>query len=184
MVEFNKLMILPCNQGIYIDANVLDMPYFNDVYIDSIVIDTQDTFDNSGPSKSPLYTYTIDGDNKSIKMTVNAEELLVNNLDTTMFFIYIITKGNFAANTPCGSDVRSTMAVAVNMEPIYRRSIKLLQQAYDDCEVPRGLIDFILRYNAFKTCLKTRDFSLAIIYWKRFWSMINQSKHDKCCCYG
>lgn len=184
MVEFNKLMILPCNQGIYIDANVLDMPYFNDIYIDSIVIDTQDTFDINGPSKSPIYTYTIDGNNKNIKMTVNAEELMTNNFDSTMFFVYVITKGNFAANTPCGSDVRNTLAATVNIEPIYKRSIKLLQQAYNSCEVPRELIDFILRYNAFNMCLKTKDFSLAIIYWKRFWNMMDQSKNNKCYCYG
>lgn len=184
MVEFNKLIVLPCDQGIYLDVNVLDMQYFENVYLDSIIIDTQDTFDSNGPSKSPVYTYTVEGDKKNIQLTIKASELLVNNMNNTMFFVYIVTKGDFTADVPCGCDSRFTLGVCVNTEPIYNRSIKLLQEAYDTCNVPRYLIDFILRFEAFKLCLKTRNFTMAIAYWKRFWNMIEPIKNNKCYCYG
>lgn len=51
MVEFNKLLVIPYNKGIYLDVQVMDLPYFTDVYLDSITIDTQDTFKPDGISK-------------------------------------------------------------------------------------------------------------------------------------
>ena len=74
MVEFNKLFVIPCNKGIYIDCSVLDMPYFNNVYIDKIVVDTQDTFSKDGVSKYPVYSYTISGNQKRVQMTIKATD--------------------------------------------------------------------------------------------------------------
>ena len=42
-----------------------EIEYYNNVYIDSISIDTQDTFVNSGPSEKPKYTKILEGNNKT-----------------------------------------------------------------------------------------------------------------------
>ena len=52
MVEFNKILIVPNNVGIYINCNVPSLSYFKDVYIDNTAI-------VAGPyeSKGPMEMY-------------------------------------------------------------------------------------------------------------------------------
>ena len=50
MIQFNKLQINREGTKLTIDIAVKDLEYYNNVYIDSISIDTQDTFVNRGPS--------------------------------------------------------------------------------------------------------------------------------------
>ncbi len=183
MIEFNKLLITPYNKAIYIDVSVLDMPYFKNVYIDKIIIDTQDTFNNNGPSSTPVYTYQVDGNIKNIQLTVNDTDILTSSMTGTMFFVYVITKGTPSSDVPCGLDNNSTLGVVVDTYHIYKRGLKFIQEAFDNCNIPQYFINFILQYKAFQMCLKTRDFPMAIMYWKKFWSDI--VKHpNKCTCHG
>lgn len=168
MVKFNELFTLPCNGGIYIDCSVLDMPYFDKVFIDKIIIDTQDSFNKAGISENPIYSKTIDGDLKSIKLAIRKEEFLIPLDSNTIYFVYIITKGIPAVDTPCGMDSKVTLGAVVDTYSIYKRALKYLSSLNMECNIPRYFIDFILRYKAFKLALKTRDFPLAIKYWKMF----------------
>lgn len=182
MIEFNRLLITPYNKAIYIDASVLDMPYFENVYIDKIVIDTQDTFSTKGVSSTPVYTYQVEGNVKNIKLTVSDYNILVPQMEGTMFFVYIITKGTPSSDVPCGFDNPSTLGVAVDTYHIYKKGLKFIQEVYDSCDIPKYFIDFILQYKAFQMCLKTRDFPMAITYWKKFWGTAKQP--NKCTCHG
>ena len=40
MIKFNELKIENCNKTLVIDASVIDLPYYTDMYIESITIDT------------------------------------------------------------------------------------------------------------------------------------------------
>lgn len=51
MIKFNELRITDDSKYLIIDASVPDYPYYKDIYIDSICIDTQDTYKDGGPSK-------------------------------------------------------------------------------------------------------------------------------------
>lgn len=61
MIQFNELRVTPDGKRLIIDASVKDLQYYNDVYIDTIVIDTQDTYMANGPSGNPIFSYTVDG---------------------------------------------------------------------------------------------------------------------------
>lgn len=50
MVTFNELKITPDGQKLIIDVSIKDLPYYKNVYLESISIDTQDTYISSGPS--------------------------------------------------------------------------------------------------------------------------------------
>lgn len=54
MITFNQLSITP-NGCLVIDASIDSSSYFDDVEIDSIVIDSQDTYIPNGPSSNPIY---------------------------------------------------------------------------------------------------------------------------------
>lgn len=184
MVEFNKLLVIPYNKGIYLDVQVMNLPYFTDVYLDSITIDTQDTFKSNGISNTPVYTHKIDGNQKGLQITITDTDLLVSNMEGTMFFVYVKVKGTPTMDTPCGLDEPTVLAVCVDSYKIYRRGIEYIQETYNNCSVPRNFTDFILRYKAFEMCLKTRDFPLAITYWKKFWKTLSLPQSSKCACYG
>ena len=68
MIQFNELRINPEGTKLIIDVSVKNSVYYENVYIDTISIDTQDTFIGSGPSSNVAYTNTLEGDNKSVRL--------------------------------------------------------------------------------------------------------------------
>ena len=184
MVEFNKLIVIPYNKGLYIDCSILDMPYFKNVYIDKIVIDSQDTFNKDGISKNPIYIHTVSGNEKHLQLTIKNTELLIPNMENNMFFVFAIVKGLPSSDVHCGLDSPVTLGVGVDSYLIYRKALKYISETYCDCNIPKAFIDFILRYRAFQICLKTRDYPLAITYWKKFINSINVKSSNRCECNG
>lgn len=184
MIQFDKLQVLPNNRGIDIEISIMDLPYFNNVYLKSIVIDTQDTYREGGPSSSPIYSYTIGANKKTEHIIIPENELLTPSMDGTLFFVYITADGSPAFNTPCGIDKKTVVGVCYNQCNILRKGMKHMQDAYNECIIPRKYIDFILRQKAFEMCLKTENFPLAITYWNGFWESIVKSDTSKCACYG
>ena len=59
MIKFNELRITPNNENLIIDVCIEDAEYFDNVVLDSIIIDTQDTFTVGGPSTRAVFTYNI-----------------------------------------------------------------------------------------------------------------------------
>ena len=60
MLHFEELRITPDNKYLIIDVSVDKDKYFNNIAIDSIIIDTQDTYSISGPSSNPVYTFNVE----------------------------------------------------------------------------------------------------------------------------
>ena len=59
MIVFDQLNITPDGKSLIIEARIEDFTYFDDVEIDSIVIDSQDTFIPNGPSSNPIYVHEV-----------------------------------------------------------------------------------------------------------------------------
>lgn len=66
MIEFQELRVTPDGKKLIIDASVKDLQYYNDVYIDAIIIDTQDTYTANGPSTNPIFYYEVTTDDETI----------------------------------------------------------------------------------------------------------------------
>lgn len=62
MITFNQLSITPDSKHLIIEARVDDFDYFDNVEIDSIVIDSQDTYVPNGPSSNPIFVQKIPKD--------------------------------------------------------------------------------------------------------------------------
>lgn len=78
MVGFQELRITPDGKNLIIDVSVLDLPCYQDVYLDSIVIDTQDTFIENGPSSNPIFLYQTEDDVSSASNVYTASECNCN----------------------------------------------------------------------------------------------------------
>ena len=188
MIRFNELKIE--DNYIIIDVQIEEEKYFKDMYIDSIVIDTQDTFIANGPSSKAIYTKTFNTD-----IDVNKEEIIYTqgtdkynrvriyidgknlNVDIhkTMFFVYVIAGGTPAADTPCRWDENKALHTLVDTQVLYNNMIQYVKELNKDCSTPDNFINAILQFNAIDLALKTNQYPLAIDLWKRFYSDIESN---------
>lgn len=195
MIRFNELKIE--DNYIVIDAQIEEEKYFKDMYIDSIVIDTQDTFITNGPSSKAIYTKTFNIDVNSIyedkqcapvkkeeniytqgidkhnrvRIYIDGKDLNVD-IHKTMFFVYVIAGGTPAADTPCRWDENKALHTLVDTQVLYNNMIQYVKELSNDCSTPDNFINAILQFNAVDLALKTNQYPLAIDLWKRFYSTI------------
>ena len=189
MIRFNELKIE--DNYIIIDVQIEEEKYFKDMYIDSIVIDTQDTFIANGPSSKAIYTKTFNSENNScittkmeenvffsnnnrVKIYISAKELNVD-IHKTMFFVYVIAGGTPAADTPCRWDENKALHTLVDTQVLYNNMIQYVKELNKNCSTPDNFINAILQFNAIDLALKTSQYPLAIELWKRFYSNIESN---------
>ena len=188
MIRFNELKIE--DNYIIIDVQIEEEKYFKDMYIDSIVIDTQDTFIANGPSSKAIYTKTFNTDtdvNKEeivytqgidkynrVRIYIDGKNLNVD-IHKTMFFVYVIAGGTPSADTPCRWDENKALHTLVDTQVLYNNMIQYVKELNKDCSTPDNFINAILQFNAVDLALKTNQYPLAIDLWKRFYSDIESN---------
>lgn len=188
MIRFNELKIE--DDYIIIDVQIEEEKYFKDMYIDSIVIDTQDTFIANGPSSKAIYTKTFNTDtdvkkeeiiytqgtdkHNRVRIYIDGKDLNVD-IHKTMFFVYVIVGGTPAADTPCRWDENKALHTLVDTQVLYNNMIQYVKELNKDCNTPDNFINAILQFNAIDLALKTNQYPLAIDLWKRFYSDIESN---------
>lgn len=55
MIVLNECRVSHDGKALIVEATVENLSYYKSVYIDSVVVDTQKTFLNSGPSNNPVF---------------------------------------------------------------------------------------------------------------------------------
>ena len=205
MLRFNELRITPDSKHLIIDVEVDNLDYYAGITIENIIIDSQDTYTQNGPSSKPIFTYKTseeiaklytnpDECNCSAIKTEDEEYCFVEYKDTNkqvrlvltpedlgielsnnIFFVYAVATGIPAPDTPCGMDEEKIMGTVVNLYPIYQTSINYMRELNSTCEFPRGLIDLILRIKAIELNIKTGNYIEAIKLWNRFFSTISST---------
>lgn len=196
MIVINECRITPNGECLIVEASVSNMDYYDRVYIDSIVIDNQETFVSTGPSSNPVYQKTFGeeynpvsvvgayrdfntkqkccndtiavhaGKTRHIRLQISAKEIKAN-LNNDILFVYIVASGVPKPCTPCGMDNTNTMAIAYNKKPLYQKAISYVKEMGDNCTKPKGFIDYILRLKAFELSYKAGQYPLAIEEWKK-----------------
>lgn len=213
MIAINECRITDDGKCLIVEAQVINMSYYEDVYIDSVIIDTDKTYQEGGPSYNPVYqiNYEASYDNvgigcgklitsedckcgnvfvankgtKKIRLVLNKSDLIGSDLNDNIFFVYINATGYPAPQTPCGMDNSQVMGVAVNLRPIYNMAMSYIKELNSNCSTPKGFIDMILRLKAFELSLKTGNYTMAIKYWdKLFKNKVNVPTKKGCGCHG
>ena len=197
MIQFNELRITQDGKNLIIDAQVQDISYYTDVYIDSIIIDSQNTFVSSGASSSPLFKYTYDattastlgyvtltsgGKLKGIRMTIPYNSLgETSNLDKDLLFVYVTIIGTPSSDTPYNMDLTYELGIVYNTYPFYLRGMNFIKELNSSCELPKQLIDYMLRQKVLETCIQVGDYTKAVEYWKKFFTGDYQVINLKTC---
>lgn len=209
MVVFNECRIDKEGKNLIIDVSVDSLPFYKDVYLESITIDSDKTFIEHGPSSTPIYSknfadpddaeqgynsiidsgiFVMDHDEetkfKNVRLQISYKDLGLDNLNDNILFVYIGVEGTPEPDTPCGMDNKYSMAVAVNLRPIYNMSINYIRELRDTCSTPRGFIDMILRLKAFELSINTGNFTTAIDQWNKLFKNKRIVPSNKCGCNG
>ena len=171
MIIFNELRVSEITGKLIIDVSVSSAAYYNDVYIDKVMIDTQDNYVGTGPSSTPIYQQLVEGNLKNLRIELDEASLSDSSLNTTLFFVYVSIKGIPSPDAPCGADKINTLGVVANLAPIYRHAVTLLTSIKEECTLNKQLIDFILHLNGLDIALKTCNYLTAIKYWQRYFQI-------------
>jgi len=203
MVHFNELRISENGKNLIIDVEVDMLSYYNDVYIESIQIDVDDNYIDSGASSKAVTVWKAGGTStsktiasvsdtgcvdvqtqtlsgkyaKHVELCLTPTDLAPLTLKTfgdDIFFVYVNLIGTPAACTPCGYDESPALGVVFNKYKLYCSAMGFVKQLGDDCDVDkRWFLDFIMRYYAFMLCLKTGNYEQAIVYWDKYLNRVN-----------
>lgn len=94
------------------------------------------------------------------------EKFTAGDLSHNMFFVYIECEGTPAPDTPCRLDEMTTLGVTFDYGVIFNQAMGYTRELSDDCQMPKGFIDFILNYDALKLAIETDHWIPAIGFWK------------------
>lgn len=214
MLKLNECRVTDNGDGLIIEASVDTLDYYKNVYIDSVIIDTDETYSPNGPSNNPIYKkiYTSDymkvdvrEDCNSIKtdeeckcgnvytsqkagikkISLCLDNKEISNLNKNIFFVYVVATGIPAPCTPCGMDNSYVMGVAVNLRPVYNMMMSYVNEIGKDCSMSKGFIDKFIKLKAFDLSLRTGNFLKAIDFWKTLFKDKKTVSYNKGCgCHG
>lgn len=170
MIKYNTLKIEGNN--LIIDFEVEDKPYYSNISIEGVRVDTPLTYGTD----TPYYIYDEDD------VTRYEAEIFIPDVKKELLIITPQVYVSLPPDTPCGADV-------IDMAAIYDRNVLLdkglgyLKELGDTCEISRGFVDFILKRHALDMAIATCNYNMAIKYWKML-TMIKGTTIKGCGCHG
>ena len=214
MIIFNNVSITQDDKYLIIDAEIENSTYYKNMYIDSVVIDNQDTYIQNGPSNNPIYVYKAEAQSNDIytsndlvnKVTdedgsniydegytqsysrevhLKLNKNEIGEIANNMFFVYVIAGGTPVPDTPCGYDVNTALKVAINTYPLYNIMMDYLEELGNKCSTPYGIIDKILQIKMLDTAVQTGNNLKAIQIWNKYFKNIDEDNINiNCGCNG
>lgn len=169
MIRFKELRITPDEKELIINVSIDDIDYYREISISSIVIDTQDTYIEGGPSKNAIYS--IDVNSRSIRVVVDLDNL--PKAKDNLLFVYVLTSGDFDYNTPVEYKKFNNVGVVFNTYPIYKNAMIYTKELATEGSVPKGFIDQILKIKALELSIKTGNNQEVIKYWNKLFKKLN-----------
>lgn len=191
MIIFDRLQISNDGRLLYLDIHVNQASLFDNIYIDKVVIQTSDQVseaDPLSPGDSYIYQQVVEDNTKELHLALNANTDFETSLDTLsnkLLFVYVVCKGVPDACTPCRLDEMTTLGVTFDDSLLYQQIMQYTNELNQDCETPKGFIDFILLWNGFKAAIETEHYIPAIDFWKKMFDKKNSLITSKPCgCHG
>ena len=192
MVIFDRLQISDNGKWLYIDVHVNQADYFDNIYIDKVIIQTQDQVsetDPATPGDQCIYHLKVEGNQKELHLVLSALsdfDITDNTLSNKLLFVYVICKGTPDPCTPCRLDEMTTLGVTFDTGLLYQMMMQYTRELNRDCEIPKGMIDMMMLYNGFKAAVETEHYIPAIDFWKRLFLDGGQPMNltKPCGCHG
>lgn len=191
MVIFDRLEIADSGKMLYIDAHVNQASYFDNIYLDKVIIQVSDQvseMDPLSPGDKCIYNETIVGNEKEIHLALaaGADLGVLKTLSDKLLFVYIVCKGVPDPCTPCRLDEMTTLGVVFDVNLLYQQMMQLTKELNRNCQIPKEFIDMILLWQGFKAAVETEHYIVAIDFWNRLFGKNNvlSALNHKCGCNG
>lgn len=171
MIKYNELRI--DGNYLYLNIQVEDKPYFIDVLINGARIDTPLTYG----TETPYHIIEEEPEKNLI-----AEVYLPTAKDDILFITPNI-QGTPTPDTPCGQDTNK-LGVVYNKKTLMQKGLGYLKELGNSCIIPKGFIDFILRFKALDMSIETCNYQEAIKYWNMLNRVPIKTATNNCGCHG
>lgn len=184
MLQFNELRVSPDGKYLFIDVEVQNLDYYENVYIQSLYMNvyskSNDFVDTMPDDKSILIWEEPEEDStvKHIRKVID-----IDTIGDNLFFIYAVAKGEPAEDTPCGGKESILTGITYNKSLLYKKAMSAIN-TIEDCTPSKELIDFILSTNAFTLSTEVGDYRSAINYWNETVKKQKMTIKNKCGCHG
>ena len=188
MIHFETLNVgddgLTLNLKVSLDTNSI----YTDIVISGIRIYPETNFVSTDSPGTAIYEKLYDASTASntVEMAILPTDLtdpLIVDFKSNLFFVLIECKlrtvdgeGNIVLKSLEFSDLKcpdkgypSGVGVTCWKYPVYQASMNFVREVENNCcDIPKSFLDFILRINAFRFAVRTKNYVLAIKYWKKF----------------
>ena len=194
MIIFDQLRISDDGQRMYINLHVNKADYFENIYLDELVIVAANKVSETSPhlpSEDYIYKKVFNGEQKEADLVLQPvdfnEGFAKSNFSSDLFFVYVKCKGTPDPCVPCRLDEEITLGVTFDENILYQQVMDYTKQLASDCEVPVGFADFILQWNAFKASVETEHYIPAIKFWQQLFGNTGSQSASitrNCGCHG
>lgn len=196
MIQFNELRITSDNKYLIIDTQVEELSCFINVIIDSIFIDTQDSWVPNGPSDNAIRVYSqnsgkeldIIKDESGKHVRLEITNPLIDSSKNNMYFVYVIADTSSAPESieaPCEYSKDRILGTVVNLYYMYQNLMGGIKELSNTCEVPASLINRFLQQEILDASIRTGNYPVAIQTWKKFFmDGIKNHSTNQCGCNG
>ncbi len=190
MIKFNNVSLSDDGKYLNINASIEDLEYYENMYIASVAIDTQDTYtpnSSNGYSSNPVFKSDVSDlgykeSPKTIDISIDITSTSLSSYKDNLLYIYVGATGYMEGDVPCGKSRLWDMAVAYDVNDIYKNGLSYIKEVYKDCVIPKNFIDYFLRYKALSLAIKTKNFVTANKWWdKLFKGKFNTTNNTNSC---
>ena len=171
MIKYNELRIE--GDYLYLDVQVEDKPYFEDVMIEGARIDTPLTYGTK-------HSYHDIDESEQTRLT---SEVYLPAAKNDLLFITPNIVGDPTPEAPC-SESGNKIGVVYNKKNLLQKGLGYLKELGDSCTIPKGFIDFILRVKALDMAIETCNYIEAIKYWELLNKTQISTTTNNCGCHG
>lgn len=174
-VHFNRLEISPDDKYLMIDVSTIYNEGPTKEYIQTIIIDSDETYVLGGPSSSPVHTIDLSSSSVSNTSVILSQTDLKIPLEDRMFIVWVKSQN--------GSQETTISKAVVNLDPVYRCLMNSVKEVENTCCIPKNFVNKMLRLKAISISMLTQNYTMAIKYWKKFF-IDTSSTTTKCICHG
>lgn len=187
MIVFDQLRISDDGDNLIISVHVNNASNFENVILRDIAILTADKASQTTdlfPYIDSIYYYTFAHGLKSADFVLDkgsfdaaythtstdgstASVPFTGELSNNMFYVYIRVSGAPDECTPCDISKEVTLGVTFDDTIFYQNVMQHTRDLADTCEISKGFIDMILKWNGLKAAIETEHYPVAYDFWKQ-----------------
>lgn len=182
MIQWDELRITTDGKFLVIDVEIQNLNYYNDVYLESLMMNTYSKADDFVSPMPDSKSIPIWEANEGEKIKHIRRYIDIDTIGDNLFFVYAIASGEPSEDTPCGAKDNVLVGVVYNKALLYKNSINAIS-SIDNCTPSKSLIDHILNTKAFELSIETGDYKSAITYWNKTFKKQVTTKTN-CGCHG